>query len=70
MLDLNNPMQIPKHSATIEYRVPRDCSEHTLMVAKELIRNYQHAIRELVFQPSSGGRFEVKVDNDFIRMEV
>ncbi len=29
-----------------------------------MIRNYQHAISELTFEMSSGGRFEVKVDGE------
>lgn len=66
MPNLNNPLQIPKHSVTIEYCVPCDYSDQALMVAKELIRNYQHAIRKLVLQTSSGGRFEVNVDGELL----
>ena len=64
MSGLNNPLQIQKHRVTIEYCVPCDYSEHALKVAKELIQNYQHAISELVFEMSSGGVFEIKVDGE------
>ncbi|NJC94812.1 MAG: SelT/SelW/SelH family protein [Anaerolineae bacterium] len=59
-------MQIQKHRVTIKYCVPCDYSEHALRVAGELIRNYQHAISELVFEMSSGGVFEVKVDDEIL----
>lgn len=64
MSGLENPLQIQKHRITIEYCVPCDYSVHALRVARELIQNYQHAIRELTFEMSSGGVFEVTVDGE------
>ena len=64
MSGLNNPLHIQKHKVTIKYCVPCDYSEQALQVTRELIRNYQHAISELVFEMSSGGVFEVKVDGE------
>jgi len=64
MSGLDNPLQIQKHRVTIEYCVPCDYSERALRVAGELIQNYQHAISELVFEMSSGGVLEIKVDGE------
>jgi selenoprotein W-related protein len=66
MSGLSNPLQIEKHRVTIRYCVPCDYSEYALEIAQELIRSYQHVIGELVFEMSSGGVLEVKVDDELL----
>ena len=66
MSDLSNPLQIRKHRVTIRYCVPCDYSEYALKIALELMHSYQHVIGELVFEMSSRGVLEVKVDDELL----
>jgi selenoprotein W-related protein len=66
MSGLSNPLQLVKHRVTIKYCVPCDYSEQAVEAAKELIHSYQHVISELVFEMSSGGVFDVKVDDELL----
>ena len=66
MNDLNVHIYQRKVRVSIEYCVPCDYSEHALAVARELVKNYQHVIRQLSFNMVSKGVFEVKADNEVL----
>ena len=66
MNDLNIRLVPKKVSVNIEYCVPCDYSDEALSTAKQLIKNYQHVIDQLVFKMGSRGAFEVRVDDEVI----
>lgn len=51
---------------TITYCVPCDYSDHALMVTHELIKNFQHDIKNLTLLTGSKGIFEVKANDEII----
>ena len=66
MKEFDIPLQPKKVDVRIEYCVPCDYSDYALQVARELIKNYQHVINQLVFKMGSKGVFEVSVDGGVI----
>lgn len=55
-----------KYRVSIEYCVPWSYLPRAVGLTEELLSNYQHVIEEIVLVTSSGGAFEVKVNDDLI----
>ena len=51
---------------TITYCVPCDYSDYAIMVTQELIKNFQHDIKNLTLVTGSKGIFEVKANDEII----
>lgn len=51
---------------TITYCVPCDYSEYALSVTRELLKNWQHEINQLVLITGSKGIFDVKVNRELL----
>lgn len=51
---------------TITYCVPCDYSDYAIMVTQELIKNFQHDIKNLTLITGSKGIFEVKANDEII----
>lgn len=66
MNNLPIPLQPEKVDVRIEYCVPCDYSDFALATARELMKNYQHVIDQLVFKMGSRGVFEVRIDDEVI----
>ena len=51
---------------SIEYCVPWNYEPRAVSLTDELLSNYQHVIEDLQLVTSSGGAFEVKVNDELI----
>ena len=59
-------MTLKQYRVSIEYCVPWSYLPRAVGLAEELLTDYQHVIKELILVSSSGGAFEVMVDDDLI----
>jgi selenoprotein W-related protein len=54
------------HAITIEFCVPCDFRAQALELTRELLNGWAHRLSRLELIPSSGGRFEVTLDDELI----
>lgn len=55
-----------KHTLAIEFCVPCDFRQQALGLAQEVVDQWADRLTEIRLVPSSGGRFEVSLDDDLI----
>jgi selenoprotein W-related protein len=55
-----------KHVLTIEFCVPCDFRPHAIATAREAIDLWADRLTDVRLEPSTGGRFEVTLDDELI----
>jgi selenoprotein W-related protein len=55
-----------RHRIEIEFCVPCDFRAQALDLTREVVEQWAHAFSQICLTPSSGGRFEVTLDDELV----